>query len=448
MATEKMMPHNERAEEALLACLMQYDDAMDDVITIIKPDDFYSSRNSSIFRCMYQLYSDGQPLFAVDICYAMGKDDDDELFNFLVHLSEGLSLRTDAVTSAKIVANEAKRRRLMAYGNHVFGDAAADMDAAAVMERAESALLALSTDQTPNQARSADDIAASYFEKFTQLEQHNGEIGGLPTGFKLLDYNLRGLKAQNMVVIAARPGMGKSSLAMSIAYNNAFHENPAKRWAYFTLEMSGEEVFNCLVSMRARVDGQRLKTPWMLDEFERERVHRAIRELQAEQFFIQDTPAITTADLRSQAKRLHRMHKLDFIIIDYLQLMRALDSSGKRIKDRQQEIAEISMAIKALAKELNIPVIALAQLNREVENRQSKVPQLSDLRESGQIEQDSDVVMFIYRDEMYNADTERKGQADIIVAKHRNGPTGEVSLHFEGRYTQFSNLEIRMEVAV
>jgi len=248
-----------------------------------------------------------------------------------------------------------------------------------------------------------------------------------------------------MIVVAGRPGTGKTSLALSMVYNAAFHHS--KKVAVFSMEMSKMELFGRLVSMRACIDGRRLRTPWQLTSEEQERAQHAIVELEHHQIVIDDTQAISTIELRSKARRLKAKYGIDLIVIDYMQLMRALTDDGKRVRERHLEVAEISMAIKALAKELDVPILALAQLNREVESRAAKVPQLSDLRESGQIEQDSDVVMFLYCDELHNPQTDRKGQTDLIIAKHRNGPVGEVTLGFKPAYTLFTNLVVEGELA-
>jgi replicative DNA helicase len=438
MQKENAIPFNENAERAVLACMMQYDMALEEVLPLLTPDDFYMSRHATIYRAMCDLYNAGHAITAINVERTMGRDDD--LFNFLVHLSEGVSFRDDALSNARIVAADSKRRKLMKYGNQVFGDAAHDPDADEVQRRAEQALFDLTNDHKTNNYSSLTEFSVEYLDMFITLEQKRGELSGLSTGFRSLDFLLRGMREQNMLVVAGRPGSGKSSLALTMAYSLSFKDK--KRGVFFSLEMSKRELFERLVSMRAMVDSQALRTPWMLAPDERERVHRAIQDLESDSLIIDDTQALTTTDFRSKAKHIQKRGGLDYIIVDYLQLMRAHTSDEKRMKDRQQEVSEISMTIKAVAKELNVPIIALAQLNREVESRQSKVPQLSDLRESGAIEQDSDVVMFVYRDEMYNAESERKGQADIVIAKHRHGQCGEVTLHFEARLTQFTNLEV------
>ncbi|TMC42601.1 MAG: replicative DNA helicase, partial [Chloroflexi bacterium] len=241
------------------------------------------------------------------------------------------------------------------------------------------------------------------------------------------------------IILAARPAIGKTSLALTMAHNTAIKHQ--RSVAIFSLEMSKEQLVQRLLSMDAAIDQQRLRTGWIEDD-EWERIVYAMGTLSEANIWIDDTAGISTVEMRSKARRLHAERNIDLIIVDYLQLMQSMSGSGKRNENRVQEISEISRNLKSLARELNVPVLALAQLSRAVESRQSKVPQLSDLRESGSIEQDSDIVMFIYRDDVYNPETERKNIADIIVAKHRNGPVGTISLYFQASQTRFHDLEL------
>jgi replicative DNA helicase len=267
-------------------------------------------------------------------------------------------------------------------------------------------------------------------------------IVGVPTGFADHDRLTGGLQKSDLIVLAARPGLGKSSLALSLAHNSAVRHQ--RSVAIFSLEMSKEQLAQRLLSMDAGIDQQRLRTGWIEDD-EWDRIVIARDTLEEASIWIDDTASISTTELRSKARRLQAQEGIDLIIIDYLQLMQAT-IGGKRNENRVQEISEISRSLKALARELNVPVLALAQLSRAVESRQSKVPQLSDLRESGSIEQDADIVMFIYRDDVYNQDTEKKNIADIIVAKHRNGPLDEISLYFQASQTRFRDLEVNQAV--
>ncbi|MGZ3623279.1 MAG: replicative DNA helicase, partial [Ktedonobacteraceae bacterium] len=281
-------------------------------------------------------------------------------------------------------------------------------------------------------------VLAEYMNKLDKLHERRGSIVGVPTGFTDLDRLTGGLQKSDLIVLAARPGIGKTSLALSLAHNTAlkYHNSIA----VFSLEMSKDQLAQRLLSMDARIDQQRLRTG-IIEEDEWDRIVYAMDTLSESNIWIDDTAGISTMEMRSKARRLQAEHGIDLIIVDYLQLMQAT-IGGKRNENRVQEISEISRSLKGLARELNVPVLALAQLSRAVESRQSKVPQLSDLRESGSIEQDSDIVMFIYRDDLYNQESERKNIADIIIAKHRNGPVGEISLYFQASQTRFRDLEL------
>jgi replicative DNA helicase len=284
------------------------------------------------------------------------------------------------------------------------------------------------------------DVLTAFLERLEQLSQQRGTLSGVPTGFADLDRLLGGLQRSDLVILAARPAVGKSACALSIAHNAAVRHQ--RRVGIFSLEMSQEQMVQRLVSMDARIDQQRLRTGWIEDN-EWERIVEAMGTLSEVTILIDDTAGISALQLRSKARQwVAEYGELDLIIVDYLQLMRAGDGTMKRSDNRVQIVDEIATELKGLARELNIPVLALAQLSRAVEQRHSKVPQLSDLRESGAIENTADVVMFIYRDEIYNPETDRRNQADIIVAKHRNGPVGEVVLYFERSQTRFRDLEV------
>src|SRR5437667_9441742 len=278
--------------------------------------------------------------------------------------------------------------------------------------------------------------------KLDQLHEHRGTIGGVPTGFTDLDRLTGGLQKSDLIILASRPGIGKTSLALSLAHNAALKYYTSI--AVFSLEMSKDQLAQRLLSMDAGIDQQRLRTG-RIEEDEWDRIVYAMDTLSESNIWIDDTAGISTMEMRSKARRLQAEHGIDLIIVDYLQLMQAT-IGGKRNENRVQEISEISRSLKGLARELNIPVLALAQLSRAVESRQSKVPQLSDLRESGSIEQDSDIVMFIYRDDVYNPETERKNIADIIVAKHRNGTVGTIMPYFEVSKDRVHDLELTPQV--
>jgi replicative DNA helicase len=279
-------------------------------------------------------------------------------------------------------------------------------------------------------------VLSEYYDRIEYLTRHRGEMIGIPTGFTDIDKLLGGLQRSDMIILAGRPSMGKTGLALSFGHNAA--KKYGQRVAFFSLEMSNEQIVQRLIAAETGIDSQRLRRGEIADE-EWGRFVKATSDLAETNLFIDDTPSISALEMRTKARRLHAEFGLDLLVVDYLQLMRG----DYRSENRVQEISSISRSLKALARELNVPVLALSQLSRGVESRTDKRPILSDLRDSGAIEQDADVVIFIYRDEMYNENTERKNIADIIVAKHRNGPTGSVALYFKKELAQFREAEMR-----
>jgi replicative DNA helicase len=307
-----------------------------------------------------------------------------------------------------------------------------------VVDRAEEIIFGVSERRVDRDLRPIRTVLDEYYDRIEYLHQHQGEIIGIPTGLADLDKLLGGLQRSDVIVMAGRPGMGKTSLGLSVALQAA--RRWQKRVALFSLEMSDEQLVQRLVSAETGIDSQRLRLGHIkADEWPT--FYQAIRLLSETSIFIDDTPAISALELRAKARRLYAEHGLDLLIVDYLQLMRG----GTRNENRQQEISFISRSIKALARELNIPILALSQLSRQVESRHDKRPMLSDLRESGSIEQDADVVLFIYRDDVYNPDTEYPNLAEIIVSKHRSGPTGIFSVYFKKHLAQFVDLEVRTQ---
>jgi replicative DNA helicase len=435
-------PYNLEAERALLACILQNSFVLDEVAPMLAPDDFYaeSAQHASIYATMLDLYQARDLITCVGVERGMPHGTD-ATFSYLMHLMEHVVFPSDAAGYAKIIAADSKRRKVMHAGEQTVADAYADPDAGAVLERAEARFQAIGTEQQDEHAQTLAEISLDYLSYFSDLEKERGKVAGIPTGFHLLDFALGGLRPQQMITLAGRPGMGKTSLALSMVNHIALKQS--YKVAFFSLEMSKEQLFESLLSMRTQVDGRKLRTPWVLTPEEKARVHREMSHMEMENLIIDDTAALSTTALRAKARRIKAQHGLDLIIVDYLQLMQAFDGKGKRYDNGYKEVSEISRAIKDIAKELHVPILALAQLSRAVENRQVKVPQMSDLRESGQIEQDSDVVLFIYRDVVYNAQSTEPHRADIIIAKQRKGDTGEVQLHFAKEYTQFCNVDSR-----
>jgi replicative DNA helicase len=352
------------------------------------------------------------------------------------------SLITEVPTSgnveyyARIVMEKALFRRLIGAAGKIA--ACAYEEASNALETAEQLIFQVAQRRSVSDFSEVRHVVAECMEDLDAIHTRRGTIIGVPTGFRHLDIALGGLQRSDLVILAGRPGTGKTSFALSLAANAVYEHQ--QRVAIFSLEMNKKQLGLRLLSMQARIDQQRLRTGWVHDE-EWEQLIAAMGTLSEGQFWLEETAAITLSAMRSKARRLQMQHGVDLIIVDYLQLMHAMQE-GKRYQNREQEIAEISRGLKGLAKEVNVPILALAQLSRAVESRHSKVPQLSDLRESGSIENDADVVMFIYRDELYNPESEGRKQAEIIIAKHRNGPVGSVLLGFEASQTRFYDLEI------
>jgi len=311
------------------------------------------------------------------------------------------------------------------------------LDAEEAIDSAEQALFTVSQRRQTKDFQSIADVLDRFFDRLDYLTQNRGEIVGIPTGFTDLDKLTGGLQRSDLIILAARPSMGKSALALGMAYGAAVQHG--MKVGFFALEMSAEQLVQRLLSTETGVDSHRLRLG-QIDDSEWDRVSRAFGRLAEAQIYIDDSAAASIMDVRSKARRMQAEVGLDLLIIDYLQLM-----SGRRTENRVQEIAEISRGLKGIARELNVPVVALSQLSRGVETRADHRPMLSDLRESGSIEQDADIVMFIYREEKYDADTDRKGIAELIVAKHRNGPVDTVNLRFFERHARFADLELYRE---
>src|SRR5579884_19492 len=360
MSKETIMPHDLEAERAVLGCLLMDQQAIDEVASLVVADDFYRPLHASLYTHICRLRDAGELVDLVTLYHALhkgGKERDEELFNYLVGLTNAqvFSL-VGAEEYARRVAQDSKRRKLIRFGTHTVQDAYANPDADATLEKAEAGLFEIARQNQLSEWSTLSEVADGYFDRFTALQQRRGQVGGVPTGFRALDFYLGGLTPKDMVVVAGRPGTGKTSFSLSIAYNAAFGYQ--KKIAIFSLEMSKDELFGRLLSMRAHVDGQRLRTPWILNAEECERVNMARRDLQSDRIFIDDTPAITTTTLRSKSRRLRAKEGIDLVIIDYLQLMEA-QVDGKRVRERHLEVAEISKSVKSLAKELEVPVVAL-----------------------------------------------------------------------------------------
>jgi len=444
VSSERLPPHNIEAEQSVLGSLLIDPDAIIRVAPFLRPEDFYRQAHGAIYEAILELHERREPSDFITLTDELQRRAQLDKVGGAAYLTSLLNVVPTAIHVehyARIVERNATLRRLIDAATRIAALAydASDADANEVVDRAEQILFSvaerhLSRDLTPIQ-----EVLRQYFERIGYLYEHQGEMIGIPTGFSKLDLLLGGMQRADLLILAARPGMGKTSLALTITNNAA--RRFRQRVAVFSLEMSNEQVVQRLVSAETGIDSQRLRTA-QLTEAEWLRVEHAISNLSGLPVFLDDTPAITTTELRTKARRLAAEYGVDLIIVDYLQLMQA----DRRSENRVQEISNISRALKSLARELNVPVLAISQLSRAVESRQDKHPMLSDLRDSGSIEQDADVVMFIYRDEVYNPETERPNIAEVIVAKHRNGPTGLVPLFFRQELAQFLEVEMRKEV--
>lgn len=444
---QRMLPSNIEAECGVLGSLIIDPEAIVRVIDFLRPDDFYRDAHRILYDTILTLYRQRVPADFLTLCDALERSNHLEPVggaSYVTSLINQVPTSGNVEYYGRIVERTGVLRRLIHASGQIAATAyqAEESTADTTLEQAEELLFSVRQSHLLGQTKSplVRDGLTAFMERLDQLSQRRGTLTGVPTGFTDLDRLLGGLQSSDLVVLAARPSVGKSACALSIAHNAAVRHQ--RRIGIFSLEMSQEQMITRLVSMDAGVDQQRLRTGWVEDD-EWERLMEAMGTLSDATILIDDTAGISALQLRSKARQwVVEYGELDLIIVDYLQLMRVGDGMMKRSDNRVQIVDEIATELKGLARELNIPVLALAQLSRAVEQRHSKVPQLSDLRESGAIENTADVVMFIYRDEMYNPETERRNQADIIVAKHRNGPVGEIVLYFERSQTRFRDLEV------
>jgi replicative DNA helicase len=433
-------PQNTEAEEAVLGSILIDPDAIIRVATILRPEDFYREKHAWIYETALDLHERREPIDFLTVCDELDRREQlDQVGGaaFITTLINVVPTSIHAEHYARIVERAATRRRLIEAAGQIAALAYQEADdVEEVVDRAEQVLFGVSERRISRELVPVKQILSDYYDRIEYLTRHRGEMIGIPTGFSDIDKILGGLQRSDMVILAARPSVGKTGLALSIAHNAA--KRYGQRVAFFSLEMSSEQIVQRLISAETGINSQRLRRG-EIEEGEWGRFMKATSDLAETYFYVDDTPSASALELRTKARRLHAEVGVDLIVVDYLQLMRG----DFRSENRVQEISSISRALKALARELNVPVLALSQLSRSVESRTDKRPILSDLRESGALEQDADVVIFIYRDEMYNENTERPNIADIIVSKHRNGPTGSVALYFKKDLALFLEAEVR-----
>lgn len=433
----KVPPHNLEAEESVLGACMLSREAIATAIELLSPDDFYKPAHAEIMAAVLELYGRGEPVDAVTLSEELTRRGTLEGIGgkpYIHTLVQGVPTTGSAAHYAKIVEEHALLRRLIVASQNI-SDIAFSMpqDVEEAIDQSEDLIYQVSQRRLSADFVAIRDLLTDNMELVEKLYERGSSITGLPTGFSELDEITAGLQPSNLVIVAARPAMGKSSFAVTIAQHVAIsHQSPC---VIFSLEMSKMELVQRLMCSEARVDSNRLRRGNLQDS-DWPKLSHALGRLAEAPIFIDDTPNVTIMEMRAKCRRLKSKYGLGLVIVDYLQLMQAL----KRTDNRVQEVSEISRSLKILARELLVPVIAVSQLSRNVEYRSDKRPLLADLRDSGSIEQDSDIVMFIYRDEVYNPDTTQKGIAEIHIAKHRNGPIGKVELAFLEHYTKFANL--------
>ncbi|MCD4669646.1 MAG: replicative DNA helicase [Actinomycetia bacterium] len=439
---QRIPPYNIEAEESLLGSMLISRDAVATIIEIVETGDFYRSSNQMIFEVILEMYSRGEPsdpITVADHLKKKGMLDEVGGKTFIHSLISNIPLAANAEYYARIVRNHSILRKLIYAATDIatMGYEVPE-DLTTTVDKAQELIFSIYQDLNSKNSRNAvlpmKDIVSEVYDQIEALHESGSDISGIPTGFIDFDKYSSGLHNSDMVVIAARPGMGKTAFVLGMAKNIAMKEKIPI--AVFSLEMSKQQVAQRLMSAQSGIDLQRLRDG-KLREDEWAKLARAIEKLAECKLYVDDSAFLTVMDLRSRARMMASTHGIKMIIVDYLQLMQSTSNyKGNKV----QEITEISQNLKGIAKELDIPVIAVSQLSREVERREKKRPQLSDLRESGSIEQDADMVVFIYRDEYYDDQSSKKGRAELIIAKHRNGPTGKVELQFNKRYALFSNL--------
>ena len=430
----RQMPHATEAEQAVIGAMLIDPACVPQVIEVLKPEDFYFEENRRIFETIYSMFTNGLTTDAVTVLEQLkvkGYYDEAGGSAYLAQLMDVTPTAANVLEYAAIVRDKAMLRDVAAAGEEIRGLAfAGGGEAAEIAEIAEQKVYAIRHGREIRGLAHIKDVIMDIYPKLDEMSKNPGKLPGLSTGFHDLDRALTGLNKSDLLLIAARPGMGKTAFALNIALNAA--KKSEKAVAVFQLEMSRDQLAERFLASEALLDSQKIKTG-NLDEDDWVKIARASSVLSKTKLYIDDNPAITVAEIKAKCRRVE---DLGLIVIDYIQLMQ----SGRRSDNRVQEIAEISRGLKIMAKELNVPVVCLSQLSRAVEQRGGeKRPILSDLRESGAIEQDADVVAFLYRDEYYFPDTEKKNQAELIIAKQRNGPTGTVDLTWMGQYTKFGN---------
>ncbi len=435
---KRTMPNSLESEQSVVASMITDRDAIVAASEILTRDDFYNQQYGILFEAIVELYNSGQPVDVITLQNKLKEKDvpaEVASLEYLKDLILSVPVTVNIESYANIVKDKALLRQIIRVNQQIENDCYNGNESVQkILDKTEHDIFQLVQNRGSSDYVPIREVVMNAIHKIEQASKQKGSVTGIPTGFIDLDYQTAGLQPSDLILVAARPSMGKTAFVLNLAQYVAFHEDLCT--AIFSLEMSKEQLVNRMFSLESRVDAQKLRTG-NLQESEWEKLIEGAGVIGNSHLIIDDTPGISISELRSKCRKYKLDQDLKLVIIDYLQLM----SGSGRSESRQQEISEISRSLKALARELNVPVIALSQLSRAVEQRPDHRPMLSDLRESGAIEQDADVVMFIYRDDYYNKDTELKNISEIIVAKQRNGPIGTIQLAWLPEYTKFGNLD-------
>ena len=436
---ERVPPQNVDAEMSVLGGMMLSKDAIADVIEILRSTDFYRPAHASVYDVVVELFGRGDPADAVTVGAELKRKGELERIGGLPYLHTLVATVPTAANAAYyagIVREQAQLRSLVEVGTRIvqLGYTTDGADVEGLVNLAQSEVFAVSEQRNSTDYVTLEQVVPELYEELERNANRDGGMDGVPTGFSELDAKLNGLRAGQMIIIAARPGGGKSTLAMDICRSCAVHNNKAA--AYFSLEMNRTELSMRLLAAESRVFLDRM-IKGELETRDWQEIARTLDKISQAPLIVDDSPNMTMGEIRAKSRRMKQQFDIQLIVIDYLQL---LTSGGKSVESRQQEVSEFSRSIKLLAKELEIPIVAVAQLNRDSEKRNDKRPQVADLRESGSLEQDADVVLLIHREDMFNENTEKQGMADIIIGKQRSGPTGIVELAFQGHFSRFAEV--------
>jgi len=427
--SERIPPQNLEAEQSVLGAMLIDSEAVSKVANLLRPEDFYADKHQQLFSAIISLFQRGEPVDLITVQDELrnrGQLDDVGGLTYLTSLINLVPTTANAEQYALIVEQKATLRRLQAVARRIVDDCYVADDTEATLQEAEKAIFSVTQRRNSKGYKHIKDALVEAYGHLEYLYSSKGKTAGVPSGFRDLDQLSAGFQKSDLIIVAARPSVGKTAFTLNVARNAAV-VNKAKVM-FFSLEMSAEQLAMRLLAAEAAVDGHRLRTGQLQDQ-DWQRLGTGLATLAEADIFIDDTPNCSLPEVRAKSRQVAMEHGLDLIIIDYLQLMTLPAKPGQQ-PNRQQEISEISRSLKGLARELNVPVIALSQLSRSVEQRQDKRPMLSDLRESGAIEQDADMVAFLYRDDYYDPESDKKNRVEVIIAKHRNGPVGSIELYF------------------